>query len=113
MNDMQVFCNSRENFDIYYSIGKDKNGIDYLYLDTLIIVGVKNRYKGEGTKELNNIINIAKKNSCRYIELSADLRQKQAKGFSLIEWYKKFGFETLSINKGYTALMRKEIKYGT
>ena len=95
--------------DITYSLEIDKNNIKYLYIDTLIILGVKNRYKGQGTKELNKLIRYAIENNCEYIELKADTVQRQAKGFVLTEWYRKFGFYTVD-NSSWLVVMRKNLK---
>jgi len=39
--------------DVYYKFYQDKHKDIFMYLDTLIISGISNRYKGLGTKTLN------------------------------------------------------------
>lgn len=97
-----------KQIDIVYYIKTDTDSSRYMYIDTLIIVGVVNRYKGEGTKALNKLISIAIENNCDYIELKADTKQRQVEGFILTEWYKKFGFYEVD-KQGWMVTMRKKL----
>lgn len=81
--------------DVYYFYCLDSNKDKWMKLDTLIIRGVDNRHKGYGTEILNEIIRIAKEENCKYIGLRADKKQPQKEGFKLVDWYKKFGFESV------------------
>lgn len=80
------------NVDLVYIISIDSEGVKFLTLDTLIIRGATNRYKGIGTQVLNHVLTFAQYLGCSYIVLKADMKQPQAKGFVLVDWYKKFGF---------------------
>ena len=95
--------------DIYYKFYEDNEKDKYMYLDTLIIRGVENRYKGLGTKTLNELIELAKEQNCKYIYLHADTKQPQKKGFILTEWYNKFGFCSIG-KKGWMETMIKDLK---
>ena len=94
--------------DVYYKFYRDKHKNIFMYLDTLIIRGIDNRYKGLGTKTLNELIKLSKDNGCKYIELHADTKQPQAEGFVLVEWYEKFGFKSIG-KKGWTEIMVKNL----
>lgn len=94
--------------DIHYRFYRDKQKGKYMYLDTLIIRGVNNRYKGLGTKTLNRLIELAKEQDCNYIYLHADTKQPQKEGFVLVEWYKKFSFYPIG-KKGWMEIMIKDL----
>lgn len=95
------------NVDLYYTVLVDSDNVKYLDLNTLIIRGVANRYKGVGTQVLNYILKFAQVSECGYITLKADTKQRQVEGFVLVDWYKKFGFIELGID-GY---FMKMVKY--
>jgi predicted GNAT family N-acyltransferase len=94
--------------DAYYFYFQDTNKDKWMKLDTLIIRGIDNRHKGYGTEMLNEIIKIAKEENCKYIEIHADKKQPQREGFVLVDWYKRFGFESVK-DLGWMEVMRKTL----
>lgn len=70
-----------------------------------IKIDKKHRGQGYGNKALNEFFSKAQPCSC-YL-LTADLRNKQSKGFDLIEWYKNKGFCPIGKSGSNTVMLKK------
>lgn len=90
-----------KSFDVY---GFDKTGLENVAC--LRYVGATRRGNGDGNRALEAFIAKCRMMRADAIVLCYDVSERQARGFTLKEWYEKYGFD--QIGKSY--FMIKKLK---